>query len=239
MVYFLIPVYNEAENILKLHTDLYEVLGEEQKHYVFVDDGSNDATQDEIKKLFEEGDVTILQNEKNSGPGYSFNKGFEWILDHSSSTEDIIVTTEGDNTSNLNILSDMIKISRLGYNLVLASVYSQGGGFEKTNFIRKFVSFFANLFVRIFFTIKVLTLSSFYRVYSIDLVRQIKAKYPVIIAEPGFISMVEILIKAIKLNAKIIEVPLLLSTKDRKGKSKMKKFQTMLSYLRFFITKRI
>ena len=50
--------------------------------------------------------------------------------------------------------------------------------------------------------------------------------------------MVEILIKAIKLEAKIIEVPMLLNSENRKGKSKMKIFKTILSYLRFlFVNK--
>jgi hypothetical protein len=88
---------------------------------------------------------------------------------------------------------------------------------------------------RLFFNIKILTLSSFYRVYKIGLIRNIKANNNEIIKESGFISMLEILLKAIRLNAKIIEVPMLLKTQSRKGKSKMKKISTSVSYLKFLL----
>jgi dolichol-phosphate mannosyltransferase len=97
-------------------------------------------------------------------------------------------------------------------------------------------SFFANLILRLVFDIKVLTLSSFYRVYKISLIKAIKEKNKDIITETGFISMIEILIKAIKLEAKIIEVPMLLKSENRKGKSKMKIFKTIVSYLKFLFT---
>ena len=48
--------------------------------------------------------------------------------------------------------------------------------------------------------------------------------------------MVEVLLKAIRADAKIIEVPMRLDASKRKGKSKMKTFKTALSYL-FFLLK--
>ena len=143
---------------------------------------------------------------------------------------------EGDNTSDISILPHMIKISEMGYDLVLASAYAQGGGFEKTSLIRKIISFFANMLFRAFFNIKVLTLSSFYRVYKITLIKSIKIAYGSIIREKGFICMLEILIKAIHVHAKIIEVPMLLKSDQRKGKSKMKLITNTLSYLRFLLS---
>jgi hypothetical protein len=47
--------------------------------------------------------------------------------------------------------------------------------------------------------------------------------------------MVEILLKAIRADAKIIEVPMHLDSSKRKGKSKMKTFKTSMSYIRFLI----
>ena len=90
---------------------------------------------------------------------------------------------------------------------------------------------------RLLFDIKVLTLSSFYRVYSVSLIRKIKTKYGVIISEVGFISMLEILQKAISSNAQIVEIPMYLKSQNRIGKSKMKVFKTMKAYMRFLIKK--
>ena len=230
-IYFLIPTYNESENIPLLAQNLINTLPHLNKFYVFVDDFSTDETVNLIKQLFSPNTLSIIEKNKNAGPGDSFNLGFEWILKHSENLiEDVVVTLEADNTSDLNILPTMITLSQLGYSLVLASVYAQGGGFDKTNIFRKIISFFANMFFRLIFDIKVLTLSSFYRVYNLSLLEKIKEKNGIIISENGFISMLEVLLKSIKVNAKIIEVPMMLYSANRKGKSKMKVWKTFKSY---------
>ena len=135
----------------------------------------------------------------------------------------------------MSILPQMMGVISLGFDLVLASPYAQGGGFEKTSFYRKILSFFANMFFRGFFDIKVLTLSSFYRVYKLNLLRKIQNNYNKIITEAGFISMLEILLKSVHLNAKILEIPMMLHFSKRIGKSKMKVMKTIISYLKFFL----
>ena len=235
MIYFLIPVFNEADNIPLLAKSIINSLPLEEKYYVFVDDCSTDNTIETIKKYFTGQHLQLITKETNGGPGDSFNKGFDWILGSSASLTDTIVTMEGDNTSDINILSKMYTISLLGYDLVLASVYAQGGGFNKTLFFRRLISVLANSMIRFIFDLKVLTLSSFYRIYSVALIRKIKDNNKVLIYEKGFISMVELLLKAIRADAKIIEVPMLLDMSKRKGKSKMKTFKTFLSYVVFLI----
>ena len=161
---------------------------------------------------------------------------FEWILNHSQNDTDIVVTMEADGTSDLSILHDMVAVSNMGYDLVLASIYAQGGGFSQTSFIRKTLSFAANMMFRMIFDIKVLTLSSFYRVYHIALLKKIKANYTDIISEPGFVCMLEILLKSISSSARVVEIPMILDTNERVGKSKMKILKTTVTYLRFLIS---
>ena len=238
MIYFLIPVYNEALNVEELTKSLKNTLTDYDKYYLFVDDCSSDNTLDLISANLNGEKFNIIIKEKNQGPGDSFNLGFEWILLHSEKEDDIVVTLEADNTSDLSILSKMIKISEMGFDLVLASVYAQGGGFEQTTFFRKIISFIINIFLRLIFDIKTLTLSSFYRVYKIQLLKYIKSSYKMIVAEKGFVSMVEVLLKAIRLNSSIIEIPMRLHSTRRKGKSKMKTLKTAVSYIRFLLRKK-
>jgi dolichol-phosphate mannosyltransferase len=239
MNYFLIPVFNEVNNLELLHANLTTAVNGRKCFYVFSDDGSTDGSQELIEKLFANESYIILGDGSNHGPGYRFNIGFEWILQNHPDDDCKIITVEADNTSDLNILNHMLVISDLDYNLVLASVYAQGGGFEKTSFIRKLLSSIANLFLRFVFDIKVQTLSSFYRVYDIKLVRAIKNKYVTIIEDSGFLCMIEILLKAIHSDAKIIEVPMILYSERRIGKSKMKLIKTSLSYIKFLFTNRL
>jgi dolichol-phosphate mannosyltransferase len=240
MIYFLIPVFNEAENIEELAKNLQEVLPEEERTYVFVNDGSSDETVNRLNRYFEENSLHILNNPGNQGPGYSFQAGFKFIIEELKSGEsDAVITLEGDNTSDLGILPIMLTLYRSGFNLVLASPYAQGGGFDETTFTRKLTSFTANLILRLWFDVKVLTLSSFYRIYSPELLKVLFEKYPVLIREKGFISKVEILVKALRSGAKVIEVPMILHSKKRKGKSKLKVMKTTLSYMRFFLFSRV
>lgn len=235
MIYFIVPVYNEALNLSELAGDLISSLPYEEKFYLFIDDCSSDGSVALIKNLFKNHAVSVLEKEKNKGPGDSFNCGFEWVLEHSKNSEDLVVTIEADNTSDINLLPKMIVIARAGFDLTMASVYAQGGGFDRTSFLRKLFSFVANMIFRFLFDIKVLTLSSFYRVYRIELLRNIKLHNRQIIAESGFISMLEILLKAVQQQARIIEVPMFLRSMKRKGASKMKVVRTMLSYFKFFL----
>jgi dolichol-phosphate mannosyltransferase len=235
MLYFLIPVYNEENNLERLHASITSVLKELPRFYVFSDDGSKDNSKALIDKLFIGENYIILGDGTNHGPGMAFNTGFEWILSQSKDINDKIITIEADNTSDIRILPNMIAIANLGYDLVLASVYAQGGGFDKTSFIRKLISSVAAIIMRYAFNIKVLTISSFYRIYNVSTIRKIKEKYTVITEEKGFISVVEVLVKAIKVNATIIEVPMVLYSLKRHGKSKMKVMKTGLDYFRFLL----
>lgn len=235
--YFLIPLYNESANIQELHDNLTAVLPGVDKFFVLVDDCSTDDTIQQIHSYFKDTSYHVIEKPLNQGPGDSFNLGFEWILANSLPGAELIVTIEGDNTSDLTTLPKMHAIANLGFDLVLASVYAQGGKLEKTGLFRKIVSLGANVVLRSVFNLRVATMSSFYRIYRISLVQTIKNNHSEIIREKGFICMVEILIKAIKSGASVIEVPTNLLSHKRKGRSKMKILRTFKEYLRFLIMK--
>ncbi len=234
MIYFIIPIFNEEKNIPSLANELLNFTFEEEYFFIFSDDGSSDNTINCLKTVFPQNRLRILGDGLNRGPGYAFDSAFEWVLQNSKNQEDIIITMEADCTSDLKILPNMIAINKLGFDLVLASVYSQGGGFDSTNLFRKSLSYIANLLFRFLFKTQVQTISSFYRVYNVSLIKKIKASNDKIISEYGFICMLEILLKSIICRANIIEVPMILNSSKRKGKSKMKILKTTFEYFRFF-----
>jgi dolichol-phosphate mannosyltransferase len=240
MIYILLPVFNESKNIAGLHKELTECFSQHEVFYVFSDDGSTDNSVEIIKDEFVKNNHIILGDGTNHGPGFAFNTGFEWILSHSKDPQaDKIISLEADCTSDLSIAPQMIEISDIGYDLVLASVYAQGGELQNTTLFRKILSFFANMILRFKFDLKVLTLSSFYRLYTVSSIRKIKDKYGVIINQNGFISMIEILLKAIHIKAHIIEIPVRLLSEKRQGSSKMKILKTFTSYVKFLSTTNI
>lgn len=236
MIFFLIPIYNEGPNLSRLCTELLGALPGETKHFVFVDDCSTDNSLEVIRQSISSDNLTTLSNPINSGPGACFSLGFEHLMSRTLSPEDRVITLEGDNTCDLTLLPLMNALTReWKFELILASVYAQGGGFSKTSLTRIVISFIANTILRSIFGIKVNTLSSFYRIYSASLLRRVKERYGKMVEETGFICAFELLIKSIGVNARIIEVPMILSSDKRIGKSKMKLVKTTLSYLKFFI----
>jgi len=239
MIYLVIPIFNEELNVPNLAKELLVFPFNEEIFFVFSDDGSTDKSVELLKLHFPSNNTVVLGDGINKGPGYAFNQAFNWVIEHSRNSADTLVTLEADCTSDVEILQTMLTINKLGYDLILASVYAQGGGFGTTSFLRKFISSIANLLYRFLFNVRVQTISSFYRVYSVSLLKRIKEKNGDCIKETGFICMLEILMKSISCNAKIIEVPMVLNSKKRIGKSKMKIIKTTLQYLNFLISTKL
>ncbi len=232
MRYFIVPTYNEAANLPNLARELAPFLAQPDAWLVISDDGSRDGTRELAQGLFPAERLTVLGDGINRGPGHAFNTAFEWVLERASE-EDVVITMEADCTSDIRILPHMLAIADLGYDLVLASVYAQGGGFEETTWLRKLLSATANFIYRFIFDLKVSTLSGFYRVYRVKALHRARDRWPKLIDESGFICMLELLTKLIRTDARVIEVPMVLSSQKRAGRSRMKVLRTTLEYFRF------
>jgi hypothetical protein len=79
------------------------------------------------------------------------------------------------------------------------------------------------------------TLTSFYRIYRVSILQQLKTNSRPIFSEKGFICQVEILYKLHRKGFVIKEIPTTLFTDRRKGKSKMKLGKTMIAHIRFLL----
>jgi len=140
---------------------------------------------------------------------------------------------EGDNTSRVELLARMFVRSREGYEVVLASPYQYGGGIIHTSPWRIFLSHGANGFLKGFLGLHgILTMSSFFRLHRGSAIVRLQDCYgPGIIERCGFEGIVEMLIKMTLLNTTICEVPMILDTSRRIGRSKMKIPRTIRGYL--------
>jgi len=246
-IYFLIPVYNEQENMPNLmssfaHTN--KVLLFASCHYVLLDDGSSDETVSTAITLAkkENLELQVLSSSQNEGPGAAFRRGFNFVASLIND-QDLVVTIEGDNTSRCELLKTMIeRMQREEYDVVLASPYAYGGGFTQASILRVVLSHFANGLTKIFLNIHgIHTFSSFFRIYNGKSIKTLQQRYGNgIIKMSGFESMVELLAKSVHTQLKITEVPMSVDWGKRKGKSKMKIFKTIRGYLKlFYMAKKI
>jgi len=85
----IIPIYNEEENISQLDKEIKETMSKISKHYetIYVNDGSNDNSLEELKKLK---NIKIINFNKNFGQTSAFDAGFK------EAKGEIIISMDGD-----------------------------------------------------------------------------------------------------------------------------------------------
>ena len=233
MIHTVVPVLNEEPNIGGLVLRLKEALQPFAPYrLLFVDDGSTDGTVEVLKGQGPE--IEVVSHPTNLGPGAAFRTGFTRVLADLTAA-DLVLTLEGDGTSDLAILPRMLsRIRHEDDDIVLASCYLFGGGIKRTSLHRVGLSHIANGLVKQTLGLSGLaTLSSFFRIYQgRALLRLRTAGGDRLFETDGFESQIEILHLAAKIGLRISEVPMVLDGSRRLGRSKMKILRTSLAYLR-------
>jgi dolichol-phosphate mannosyltransferase len=233
VIHAVVPVLNEEPNVAALVDRLKEALEPLSPYRVlFVDDGSTDKTVEVLKGKGPP--VETISHPKNQGPGAAFRTGFTHILPTLEPT-DLVITLEGDGTSDLAILPRMLgRIRNEDDDIVLASCYLFGGEIKGTAVHRVGLSHIANALVKQTLGLSGLaTLSSFFRIYQGRTLLRLRETFGErLFDSDGFESQIEILYLAAKLKLRISEVPMVLDGSKRLGKSKMKTLRTSMAYLR-------
>jgi dolichol-phosphate mannosyltransferase len=173
----------------------------------------------------------VLSHSVNRGPGAAFASAFESLAARLNA-EDWVLTIEGDNTSRLEIVDQMMTRAREGFDVVLASPYLYGGAIVQTSAYRMLMSHLANGVVKGAIGLRgIATMSSFFRLHRAEIIQRLQASYgPRIVERAGFESMIEMLLKLSYVSASISEVAMTLDTSRRAGKSKMRVVRTAMGY---------
>ena len=110
-----IPVYNEAGVIDKIHAQICAVVDvlPHEFHFLYVDDGSDDGTAESLQSVKQaDRRVTVLSLSRNFGHQAALTAG----LDHSSG--DIVITMDGDGQHPPGMIPEMIQQISQGYDIV-------------------------------------------------------------------------------------------------------------------------
>lgn len=241
MMYLVVPAYNEEKDLPIWLTSLVKWWGKKYlKKLIIVDDGSTDKTSLVIKSFADKLPIKLISYQPNRGPGTAFRRGLGAAISMAN-PNDLIVTMECDNTSDLKILDKMIEKISEGGDVCVASYYTVGGGFADVSWQRILVSQIGNWLVRKGCGIRdIHTYSSFYRVYRAEILKQLaKTTSDRLFIENGFACVVEILARLKKMGAELSEVPMILVGSNRRGKSKMRQIPTALGYFRVLLYYRL
>jgi dolichol-phosphate mannosyltransferase len=231
LIRFVIPAYNERDNIPNLMADLAPRALDLGARIIFVDDGSTDGTAEAIEDHRDGLHLAIVRHKVNRGLGTAINSGLRAALGEAED-DDAIVTLEADNTSDLDDLPRMMEMFDQGNDIVLASVYAPGGRIIGVAPWRLVASrAVSNTFRYVGGLREVHTLSSLYRVYRAGTLRRAADTYGyLLVREPGFAANVELLLKLYNAGAKVGEVATVNDWSRRLGTSKMSLRPTVMAY---------
>ena len=238
-IHFLLPAYNEAENIELQIDKLIRLAHDTEQDFTItvIDDGSTDQTADLVKKLQQKNKTLHLTSHpKNSGPGVAFDTGFREIFQRAK-PDDAIISMDADNTHSEGTIKMMYSRLAEGYELVIASVYAPGGMFIGVPFIRYVLSIGCNLLYRIFFPINgIKEYTGFYRAYKVGALQNAYQRFESsgrpLISAAGFASAAELVVKLRQIPLFMTEVPMMVRYDQKGGKSKLKIGKTIMEHLK-------
>lgn len=210
--FVMIPTYNEEENIKKL-IDAILNLNIKDLEIVVVDDDSPDKTGKIVEDISKDNkEVHLLLRKEKKGRGYAGKAGYIYCLKKGA---DIIIEMDADFSHHPKHIPELLKEIR-NYDIVLGSRRVKGGREEGRSAVRRVITSFANLYIRLILGLKVKDCNSGFRCFRKKVLEEIS--YSLKSEGPSIVQ--EVLFKAHLKGFSIKEIPIRFI--DRKeGKSKL------------------
>jgi dolichol-phosphate mannosyltransferase len=234
---FVIPCYNEADNIDKLRRELLPVVHSlintdaiptercEAAEVVFVDDGSQDATLAALQAAFGNlGEpylaVQIVVHPENRGLGAALRTGLR------AATGDVLVTTDSDGTYAFRTIPLLLEYLGLHVDIVTASPYHPAGGVDNVPGYRLVLSQGSSLIYRVLVDRHLHTYTALFRAYRRSVIEHVMHE------ADGFLGGTELLVRAMFAGYRVAEFPTILHSRAY-GVSKTKLWKTTQTHLQF------
>lgn len=217
-----LPMFNEAANVVALVRALAGWLSEEgarrRVDFVFVDDGSTDATRAELDRHLGDLPAQVVAHAKNQGLTAALRTGSE------AAPGQLIGWLDSDLTYAPALLSALAQACDDGADVAASSCYHPQGGVDGVAGWRLLVSKSASLAHRLASGARLHTFTSMVRVYRREV---LMACWP---QRGGFVGVTEVLLRALTRGARVVEVPAVLRRR-RAGTSKMRLLRVTRGHL--------
>lgn len=211
----IIPTYNEKENVENIIRKVFSL--PKDFHILIVDDGSPDGTADIVKRLQEEFKTQLhIQERKGKlGLGTAYIHGFKWGLKNGYQ---YLFEMDADFSHPPEKLLELYKACHEGgADLSIGSRLVKGGRIENWPANRKWLSYFASLYVRMILWIGVKDTTAGFMCYKRKVLETIVLDDVWFV---GYAFQIEMKYTAKKLGFKLVEVPITFTDRQL-GTSKM------------------
>lgn len=235
-VWILLPAFNEEESIERLFPKIKTFFENKAVPYriVAVNDGSTDCTHEVLLHMKHEYPLDIIHHNINRGLGETERDAFEYVAEHAHE-EDIAVRLDCDDTHEPEYIGALINRIKQGYDVVNTSRFQKGGGQKGVTPYRAFISYGANIFMKMVFHIKgVRDYSCGFRAYRVRILKdavKIFGNSFIQLKGLGFTATLETIVKLKLLGCRFSEVPFMLRYDKKASPSKMVSSITTLGYL--------
>ena len=146
---FVLPTYNEEENIENIIKQILEQEVHQNAHtfsILVVDDNSSDDTQSIVKRLISTNQNIHLISGQKKGLGDAYKRGFAFALDDLNA--DLIFQMDSDGQHDPSLIPTFISSIEEGKDVIIGSRFADGGTTPDFSFSRLFMSKVGNLLVR-------------------------------------------------------------------------------------------
>ena len=213
----IIPTYNEAENIKAVINKIFSL--NDNNSILVVDDNSPDGTSNIVKNLKKDntGKLFLITREKKDGLGSAYKEGFKWALEQNFS---YIFEMDADLSHDPNEIKNLKRfLINNECDVVIGSRYLDGVSVVNWPLFRIFLSYFANIYVKIITSMPVKDSTSGFVGYTNEALSSLdinKIKFN------GYAFQIEMKFKLWKKKFKLMEHQIIFVNRKH-GKSKMNK----------------
>ena len=213
------PMFNEAAEI---RNNIGRILAAMEKYekeweYILVDDGSTDESYKiALETIGDHPHCRVLHYPRNQGRGYALRKGFD------AARGKYIITTESDLSWGSKIIEELYnQLVSSKSDVVVASVFHEGGGFKNVPIFRRLLSQGGNWVMRWCFESNLTQFSGMTRGYRREAIQSIHLE------EKDKEVHLEIISKAEALGFSISEIPATIQWSKKRSKEVGKNFSTL------------
>ena len=146
---FVLPTYNEEENIENIIQQILKEEKNQSKHtfsILVVDDNSTDETQTIVQRYISLNSKVHLVTGQKKGLGDAYKRGFKFALNNLKA--DLIFQMDSDGQHDASLIPDFVSYIEEGKDVVIGSRFIDGGTTPDFSFTRLLMSKVGNFLVR-------------------------------------------------------------------------------------------
>ena len=228
------PTYNENANILSLLSKIKEIKTDCSIDVLIIDDNSPDGTSKTVKDVMKnDNSIHLIERPEKKGLSSAYCTGFKWAINNNY---DYVVQMDADlSHSPKDVSKFLLEINN--YDVIIGSRYKTGVNVVNWPLRRLILSYFANIYARIFTGLDIYDLTSGYKCINVNSLKSINLSE---IKSEGYSFQIEMNFILANNGYKITEVPIIFHDRTV-GESKMSKkiiFEAILK-VPFFRIKKI